>query len=768
MVRLTVAAALLLIPGILALLALTPPPPLLEGVAFSRSIEDRNGVALRLSLAGGETYRLRTALDEIAPDAVRVTLLYEDRYFYLHPGVNPFSLLRAAWSTYFGGGRRMGASTITMQVARLRFGLKTATLGGKLAQIWTALLLERHYSKREILEAYFNLVPYGGNIEGIGAAARVYFHSVPARLTREECLALAVTPQNPARRNPLNGRDFQKARARARLLLPEEGGAYAGPRPLRVYGPGDLPFLAPHASAELLAEAGPEGRVRSTLDMRAQRVVEKIISRFTARYGIYGLNNAAALLLHWPTMEIRALVGSANFFEARIQGQVDGTRARRSPGSTLKPFIYALALDQGLIHPMTLLADAPRSFGGYDPENFDSAFQGPLPACEALRLSRNLPAISLASRLRDPDLHAFLRQADVALPEDAEHYGLSLALGGAEVTMRELGRLYAMLANRGYMRPARLAMPDRAGEPEPSRRLLSPEAAFLTLSMLREPGETVASSGGRVPVYKKTGTSNGFRDAWTAGVVGEYALVVWAGNFDNTPNPLLVGGEAAAPLFLDMARALGNLYSLSDPGGRNREGLNLRQVEVCRASGDPDTALCGDVVNTWFIPGVSPVRSSGIFRTVLIDRETGLRACEPAPGRTEERVLEFWPTDMRRIFLRAGIVKAVPPPFSPECAAGLASGAWTAPGKAPRISIPKEGVTYRIRMADPSRNGIPLTADADADASGIFWFAGNTYLGRSEPGKHLSWTPPAGVTELRAVDDLGRSARRKLSVLVAP
>jgi penicillin-binding protein 1C len=744
-----------------ALLALIPPPPLLEGVSFSRSVEDRNGVILRLSLAADETWRLRAKLEEIAPDAVRAALLYEDRHFYRHPGVNPFSLIRAACSTWFGKGRRVGGSTITMQVARLRLGLKTTTLGGKLAQVLTALHLERHYTKREILEAYFSLAPYGGNVEGIAAAARVYFHTAPARLTLEESLALAVTPQNPVRRNPL-GRDFQAAgaRVRARVGWPERDDEA---RPLRVFGFGELPFLAPHAAGELLAGAGA-GDVRSTLDMRAQRALEKTIARYTARYGMYGLNNAAALLLHWPSMEIRALIGSANFHDARIQGQVDGTRARRSPGSTLKPFIYALALDQGLIHPMTLLADSPRSFGGYDPENFDRAFQGPLSAREALRLSRNLPAITLASRLRDPDLYAFLREAGVALPREAEHYGLSLVLGGAEVTMRELGQLYAMLVNRGYLRPARLTNPEDAERPP--LRLLSPEAAFVTLSMLKEPGESVASSGKRVPVYKKTGTSNGFRDAWTAGVMGQYVLVVWVGNFDNTSNPLLVGSEAAAPLFMDMARVLGSLYSLEDSGGRGQD-MNLRQVEVCRASGDLDTSLCGDVVRTLFIPGVSPVRASGIFRTVLIDRETGLRACEPAPGRTEEKVWEFWPTDLRRIFLRAGVVKSPPPPYSPECAAKFLS-AGAAPGITPRISVPKEGVTYRIRLSDASRSRIPLTADTDADAGKVFWFAGDCFLGHSEPGGHLLWTPPAGVTELRAVDDLGRAARRKLSVLVAP
>ncbi|MDR2669266.1 MAG: penicillin-binding protein 1C, partial [Desulfovibrio sp.] len=310
--------------------------------------------------------------------------------------------------------------------------------------------------------------------------------------------------------------------------------------------------------------------------------------------------------------------------------------------------------------------------------------------------------------------------------------------------------------------------PQERDIPDAPLRLLSPEAAFITLSMLKEDGEYVVSFGRRVPVYKKTGTSNGFRDAWTAGIVGQYVLVVWAGNFDNTANPLLTGSGTAAPLFMEAAAALGNLYPLEDKVGSGRRDLRLRQVEVCRASGDLDTALCGDTVQTLFIPGVSPVRSSGIFRTILVDRRTGLRACTPVPGHTEEKVWEFWPTDMRRIFLQAGIVKAPPPPFGPECAAGTSPDAEGMPGDAPRIRIPKAGVTYRIQLSDPARSRIPLSADADADAGKVFWFAGDSYLGSVKPGEHLLWTPPTGVTELRAVDDLGRAGRQTLRVLAVP
>ena len=752
-------------------LASAPKPPLLDGVDFSPLVLDREGEPLRMGLTRDEKFRLRVRLDEIAPEAVNAALRYEDRHFYRHPGVNPFSMLRAGLSM-LGGSRRMGGSTITMQVARLRLGLYTTTVAGKLEQMARALQYEYHYEKSEILEAYFNLAPYGGNVEGIGAAARVYFHVPPSRLSFSESAALAVVPQNPVRRSPLNGPDFESARARmVRLVLPgrdaaEKGGAL-GLRgsgegklpPLRVYAPSSLPFDAPHASSELLP-LSREGRpVRSFVDRRVQKILERAVQGFAARGRRYGLNNASALLIHWPSMEIRALVGSADFFSSPISGQVDGTRARRSPGSTLKPFIYALALDQGLIHPRTLLEDSPRSFSGYDPENFDRVFRGPLPAEEALRSSRNIPAILLASKLR-PGLFSFLQRAGVEFAFSEEHYGLSLVLGGAEVTMRELGGLYAMLANRGVWRQSRLFEGEKA---HPAVALLSPEAAVVTLRMLEDGAHFVRTSSGPVPLRFKTGTSNGFRDAWTAGVVGPYVLVVWAGNFDNRANPLLVGGEVAAPLFADIAQALAFAEpDFADLVPRMHEGLNITREKVCTATGDIDTSLCREVTETWYIPGRSPTRSSGVFRTILIDRETGLRACEPVPGRTDEVVWEFWPSDLRAQFLRAGVVKPSPPPFGPGC------GQTPVAGTPPRVISPKEGVIYQRRLSSPKTTGIALTASADADARAVFWFVKERFIGRAAPGETLLWQPEDGVHELRVVDDRGRASSQKVTVRTLP
>ena len=732
------------------------PHPLAEK-DFSCRIYDRDGRLLRLSLTGDQKYRIRVRLSEIPPRALDAVIDYEDRWFWHHPGVNPFSMLRAL-ASMLAGGRRLGGSTLTMQVARLSDGLKTDSPAGKLKQIWRAFCLERHYSKEEILEAYFNLAPYGGNVEGIASAARVYFHKDVSQLTEAESEALMLVPQNPVARRPSPGnrRFFDAVRRQW-----HGNGEYA---PLRVFTPAELPFEAPHAAMELLAEmqrAGDEER-HATIDARFQQKIETALSRFVARNGAYGLKNAAALLLHWPTMELRALAGSVSFANVGISGQVDGTRARRSPGSTLKPFIYALALEQGLIHPMTLLSDTPRSFSGYDPENFDHTFRGPIAAARALRASRNVPALSLAARLKNPSLYDFLRRAGVEFSSSEAHYGLSLVLGGAEVTLRELAGLYAMLANGGVWRPMRLARED---PDERVIRLLSREAAFVTLSMLEDEGperQARSRSGANIPLRLKTGTSNGFRDAWTCGIVGPYVLAVWVGNFDNASNPLLVGGQTAAPLFVEMARSIAASEPMDDYFASPGAGVNVERIPVCAATGDVDVSLCGEHVETWFIPGVSPVKPSGVFRVIHVDRKSGLRACMPEAGRTERVVWEFWPSDLAALFAAAGLPKAPPPPFEAAC------GGEAAIGSPPRIRQPKHGLTYHASLASGGQTSLVLMAHAEAGVHTLRWFADGKHVGDTQPGQAMSWRTGAGIHHLLVTDDEGRTSARTVTVESVP
>src|SRR5207247_1561128 len=420
-----------------------------------------------------------------------------------------------------------------MQVARLRYHLATRTPSGKSVQIIRAIELERHYSKDEILEAYLNLAPYGRNIEGVGAASQIYFGKTAAHLTKPESISLSVIPQSPTRRALFVDQDNRSLDAAQsswydRAKIDRQFSA----RLFSARAQTERKFLAPHFVQQVVATEKGRDEIVTTLDLSKQQLIERRIADYIRTNRGRGIQNAAALLIDTRSMDVLAQIGSADFFNAEIQGQVDGTRAPRSPGSTLKPFVYALALEQGLIHPLSILADAPRSFGEYNPENFDREFLGPIRACDALARSRNLPAVELAAQLRHPTLYEFLRGAGVKLPRSESLYGLALPLGGAEVTMEDLVRLYAALANNGELRPLRRTSRDPIASR--GRRIIMPEAAFLRLHMLNQPRPEIgaAYSDQAAPVFWKTGTSHGFHDAWSIAVFNHYVLAIWIGNFD--------------------------------------------------------------------------------------------------------------------------------------------------------------------------------------------------------------------------------------------
>src|SRR5215475_8744941 len=537
-----------------------PKPPLIEGISFSQCVRDRNGKLLRITLTTDQKYRVWTSLPNISPALIDATLQFEDKYYRYHPGVNPVALVRAAFGLR-PGGPHSGASTITMQLARLRFRLYTRTISGKLEQIMRAFELERHYSKSQILEAYLNLAPYGRNIEGIGAASEIYFDKSALKLSRPEAIALSVIPQSPSRRALHADRDNHSVNLAQSSWHDRAGVDTDAEFSMREFRPRmqtERKFIAPHFVQEVLEVSHGRDQIITTLDLAKQQAIERRVTDYVGNNRNRGIGNAAVFLVDTRTMAVLAQVGSADFYKADINGQVDGTRSPRSPGSTLKPFVYALALEQGLIHPLSILADAPRSFGEYNPENFDREFLGPIRACDALARSRNVPAVELASHLAHPTLYEFLSTAEVRLPKAESFYGLALPLGGAEVSLQDLVRLYAALANNGELRPLRFTARDRNAKP---KRILSPEAAFLALEMLGNvprPEMNCADGSHSARVYWKTGTSHGFRDAWSIAVFDHYVLGVWVGNFDGRANPTFVGRSAAGALMfqiMDSVRA---------------------------------------------------------------------------------------------------------------------------------------------------------------------------------------------------------------------
>lgn len=774
----------------LVAIRLWPHPPLSEGQPQSVAVYDRNGRLLRLALAEDERYRLWLPLEEIPQTLRDAVLLHEDAWFFKHPGVNPVSLLRAAASSY-GGGARIGGSTLTMQLARLKWRLSTRSPGGKLVQVLRALQLEAMYSKDDLLEAYLNLAPYGGNIEGVGAASLVYFDKPASALTLPEALTLAVLPQSPTRRGRLvrdaaqgdtyAGAGLSAARARLyarwkaqRATDAAQDASMALPITLRT--PRNLPFAAPHFVDQVLGERSlhPPGegadpaRIDSTLDLRLQRVLEGRVHGYVERARARGVRNATALLVDTRDMGVRALVGSAGYFDASIHGQVNGANGKRSPGSTLKPFLYALALDQGVLHPATVLRDVPTAFGPYTPENFDGRFVGPLTATDALVRSRNIPAVSVASRLQQPNLYRFLRDAGIRDMASESHYGLALVLGGGEVTMAELARLYAMLSNDGLLRPLRWRQQDAEVG---GTAMLSAEAAYITRDMLLHnprPDLPFASGLRRQPVAWKTGTSWGFRDAWSVGIVGPYVLAVWLGDFEGAGNPALVGVDMAAPLFfsiVDGLRASGidraSGGALPEPA--RRWPLNLKRVEVCKASGDLPNAWCPQRAWTWFIPGKSPIRTSTVHRAIAVDASTGEAACGPFdPARMRMQVFEFWPSDLMQAFAQAGIPRRRPP-ANADCADLADVGV----GDAPRIQSPLRATRYVLRLSRPQDSAIELRATVDADVRHVFWFADGSYVATTASGRSGQWIPTReGRYTLSAVDDHGRADRRVVDVAV--
>jgi penicillin-binding protein 1C len=734
-----------------------PKPPLLDGISFSQIVRDRNGKLLRVTLSNDQKFRIWTPLSKISPDLIGATLRYEDKYYSKHPGVNPVALARCAINLLRFQHATAGGSTITMQLARLRFHLHTRSIFGKLEQIVRALELERHYSKNEILEAYLNLAPYGRNIEGIGGASLIYFDKPAAQLSGPESVALSVIPQSPSRRALFVDRDnrsVDQAQASWYDRTRKKAGDLSG-REFRARVQRDRKLLAPHFVQQVLETSHSREEIVTTLDFEKQQAIERRIAEYVAIGRNHGIDNAAAMLVDTRTMEVLAQVGSADFDKIDINGQVDGTRMSRSPGSTLKPFVYALALEQGLIHPLSILADAPRSFGDYNPENFDREFLGPIRACDALARSRNVPAVELTSHLAHPNLYQFLKRSGVQLPRPESFYGLSLPLGGAEISMQDLVKLYAALANNGEMRPLQYtcfggstALSGHASK----KRILSPEAAFLTLEMLGNvprPEMNCADGAHSAPVYWKTGTSHGFRDAWSIAVFDHYVLGVWVGNFDGRANPAFVGRTAAAPLLFQIIDTLRASWPEPMTAHLPPSGANLKRVEFCALSGDLPNEHCTQHVEGWFIPGVSPIKTCEVHREVLVERASGLRV--PIDDGTRDlrrEVYEFWPGDILKVFEQAGIPRKTPPPFLPETGSELVGRT----GRGPRIVSP---AGKEIMLA--SAKTVPLRAKVDGDVQKVYWFAGKKFIGQAAPNEFLGWDADAGDYELTALDDHGRA-----------
>ena len=733
------------------------PPP-------STVVLSRDGELLRVSLAADEMWRIPIGKDQISSSLKKAVLSYEDRRFYWHIGIDPVGTLRAVFANLRAGKIVQGGSTITMQVARL-MDPKPRTLSNKLKEMWRALQLEVRYSKDEVLSFYFNMAPYGGNIVGIGAAARVYFGKKAENLSLGEAALLAAIPNDPNGLRPdLNPQKAKAARDKIIRLMKSIGkiSEKESREALSETIPGKFhrfPFEAPHLCADLFQKYPEKPVLHATIDLKIQHLAEKILAGFRAPLSKRGITNAAVVVLKNENHEVLALVGSLDFFDWKNDGQVNGATAPRSPGSTLKPFVYGLAIDRGLISPETILYDVPVDYSGYRPVNYDDAYHGVVTVREALTRSLNVPAVNVDAKLGESGLYFFLKNAGLTtLTEPRSHYGLSIVLGGCGVKLIELTNLYCGLANGGVFQPFRYLSDELKFAPD---SLLSSGTSFLLAEMLSEVRrpELPASweySMNLPKIAWKTGTSYGHRDAWSIGYNPEFTVGVWVGNFDATGVPELIGVDVAAPILFAIFNAL--------ESNRNQKWFEqpetVKRRKVCALSGMIPSPNCPETKEELYIPGVSPAKVCNIHRKIDIDKKTGKRLCSICrQGREfETKIVCQWPAEIASWMERNGFPVDDIPEHFPDCPRILSGGR-------PVILSPTAQTVYKIRRGvDVAYQKILLEATVSNDTKNIFWLLDGKLVAEVDPKEKIFITPEPGKHRITCLDDLGRSAEVRFVV----
>jgi penicillin-binding protein 1C len=759
----TCNAALLVL---IALAYLIPLPD--RDTGWSSVVEYRDGRPAYVFLAPDDKWRLQTELDGIDPKFVDALVALEDKRFWNHHGVDPIAVVRAAWSDVTQARRVSGGSTLSMQLARL-LEPRSRTIPNKLVDMFRAVQLDLRLPKREILAEYLSRTPYGENVEGIEAAAWSYFGHGPQHLTPLEIATLLAVPQGPARYAP-SPANADRLRARRDQILDkliaagvfDPVDAIAARADAEMDAPPDhlrpMPREAAHAAIWLHEHHPGMLRVRSTLDAGAQALVDREIKLRAPELQRHGIFGGAVVVVDHRTREVVALAGNLDFADAAHGGQIAMFDHARSPGSALKPFLYAYAIDRGLALPEYLVPDVPMQYGTYRPRNFDGNWSGLVTLKDALAKSLNLPFVELLQQVGIEQFVAMLAEGGVAEARASPgQYGLSMIIGGIEVTPLELAGLYAALAEGGGFAPLRFTALDLPRVPSP---LFGRGPAYLTrqaLSLKDRPDFPRRREVAGVPaeIHWKTGTSFGFRDAWAAGSGPEYTAVVWTGNVDHTPSAELVGSEAAGPLLFDVLEGVADHAHRPAP---QQPPDDLTYVEVCAYSGHIAGEACDHRIKVLAPLHAVPTAPCPYHHTYEVERETG-RAITPA-CRRPDRDYDRKSFVMLPSAVTAWLVaheRAVPdaPVFADGCAPD---------SDAPPVMLtPGEGevVTLLPGMA-AERQSVQLTASAHTPH--VAWFVDGELIGTTDASERVFWTPTPGKHEIVVADDSGRKARRTLEV----
>ena len=735
--------------------------PLPDPKPCSLILHDRHGRLIHAFLATDGMWRIKTSPEDIPAKLLAMVLAREDRWFFHHPGVNPVSLVRALAQNAVAGRRVSGASTITMQVARM-LEPKERTYGNKLFEMFRALQLELAYSKEQILEMYLSMVPLGGNIEGLQTASFLYYQVPLKRLTTAQLLDLILIPRDPNRLQPdRNGELLLRERMRVgralvalQVITPDDTASF-GAIPAASTRKG-LPREAPHFALRVREKHAHEALVVSSLDLGLQRTAGELLAQRMRAWQKKGVPNAAIIVGENGSRSIVVYSGSPDFQDGPSRGQVDAAKARRSPGSTLKPFLYAHEMDRGLLTPRTRLLDTPYDVEGFEAENYDGSFSGLVYADEALRRSLNVPMIRM---LRQAGIGSFTKLLEnvgfSSLRDQRSRLGLSLILGGCGVSLEELVAGYMTFANGGEYAPLRCELSQ--GNGATGVRVFSSSSAYMVTEILQgldrpDLPNNIESAMNLPAVAFKTGTSYGRRDAWTIGYSSEYTVGVWVGDVRGFGNPDLVGSKFAAPLAIDILNAISRRRSkavLAAPS-------DLRFHAVCSLSGKLPGPWCRDLVDDMYSHERTVQTPCTLCREHLVSPDRRVTYCASCLGTFPYTVISVpeYPDELLHLWRQRGERIVSLPPHNPLCSRVFA-------GSGPVIVSPSGGMTYFVVAAQQQ---LCLQASPGTGVTNHFWYINREFLARKAAGEKIFVRLPGGSHTITCVDDRGRSSSIEVTV----
>ncbi|MBA2423120.1 MAG: penicillin-binding protein 1C [Chitinophagales bacterium] len=730
--------------------------PLRINIHYSQIIAASDGTVLHAFLSKDDKWRLKTELKEITPTLKKAIIFKEDKYFYYHPGINPVAIVRAIFNNTIKGKKTSGASTITMQVARM-VEPKDRTYVNKLVEMFRSFQLELFYSKDEILQFYLNLVPFGSNIEGVKSASLIYLQQPPDYMSLAQTVALSIIPNRPS--SLLIGRDNEriieernkwlKRLAADKVFLSEDiEDALLEPFHHERH---DVPKLAPHLALRLAASHKNQPIIHSGIDRAKQELSENLAFNYIRRIHYKGITNCAVLIIDNKENSVKVYVGSSDFYNAADNGQVDGIRAIRSPGSTLKPFLYATAFDHGIFTPKMIITDVPQNFSGYRPENFDKRFHGNISIEFALANSLNMPAVKVLDALGLKTFTTVLTAAGFSqIAKDDGKLGLSTILGGCGVTLEQLTALYACLADEGQYR--NLKWTENEMEKRVEHKLFSQAAAFMTTEILTKHTRpdlpnNFESSMHLPKVAWKTGTSYGRRDAWSIGYNKEYTIGVWVGNFSGHGIPELTGADIATPLLFDLFNTLS--YQSANDWFQMPKHLDFRYV--CPESGLIPGEGCEGAVMDYFIPGTSTMQKCNHTKDIFVSVDESYsfcRNCLPEAG-YKKKSFPNLPPELISYYEAEHIPYDKVPPHNPAC-----SRIYTE--NAPAITAPAEGAEYLLEQEEHQQ--LMLACNADNEVSSVNWYINNKFYASARAHEKIFFEPEAGIIKISCTDDKGRNS----------